>query len=129
MYEKEFDSWNTLKKRLNNRSQVYYREGDVWWCHFGVNVGSEQDGVGKEALRPILVLREINKDTLICVPLTARLRHDKDHVAIYFNEEFETVILSQIKVIDTRRLLKFRGRISLYLFGKIKKALRTYLLA
>lgn len=129
MYEKEFDSWNNLKKKLDNRPQVYCREGDIWWCHFGINVGYEQNGSGTDFLRPVIVLKRINHGTLICLPLTTQLRHNKDHVAIYFKDSFETVILSQIKMIDARRLLKWRGQVSMYLLWKIKKALRAYLLA
>jgi hypothetical protein len=42
--EKEFVRWNVLKKRANGERPRWYRVREVWWCRFGVNVGTEIDG-------------------------------------------------------------------------------------
>ena len=56
--EKDFDRWNDLKKRVNDRSlQPLYHAREIWWASLGVNVGYEQDGTGASYERPVLILR------------------------------------------------------------------------
>jgi hypothetical protein len=43
--QKDFDRWNKTKKKLNAEIEpLYFREGEIWWVHLGVNVGYEIDG-------------------------------------------------------------------------------------
>ena len=45
MYTKLFDEWNEVKKQLNVRDPTtYFKEGAVWYCSIGVNIGREIDG-------------------------------------------------------------------------------------
>ena len=38
--EKDFDRWNKKKKQLNaDIEPLYFREGEIWWAHLGVNTG------------------------------------------------------------------------------------------
>jgi len=120
--KKEFDQWNILKKKLASREgRIFFREGEIWWCCVGVNIGSEQDGKGNMYLRPVLIYRKINNHTFLGIPLTRTLREDITHIPFYFDYDFHSVILSQIRIFDTKRLFKIKGKISDYLFSKIKK--------
>jgi hypothetical protein len=49
-YVKDFDGWNKVKKFTEQRERPLFHEKEIWWCLFGVNVGSEQDGEGKQSL-------------------------------------------------------------------------------
>ncbi len=59
--EKNFDSWNTKKKEIDtsvSNEKIYFREGDIWWCTIGINVGAESNGKGFEFRRPVLVYKK-----------------------------------------------------------------------
>ena len=38
-----------------------FSEREVWFLKIGVNVGYEQDGNGKEYLRPAIILKKFNE--------------------------------------------------------------------
>lgn len=128
-YVKDFDTWNTLKKFTESRDRPIFHEREIWWCIFGINIGSEQDGEGEQSLRPVLIIKRINERVSYCVPLTTKLRQDDSHVAFYYDDNLNTAILSQTKTIDARRLFQYKATIRKYTDYKIKKALRAYLLS
>lgn len=46
---KNFDSWNELKKGLENTNRLldkefFFHEREIWWTSLGLNLGHEQDG-------------------------------------------------------------------------------------
>ena len=44
---KDFDSWNEAKKGLDSYDVFLpIKEGGVWWCSVGMNVGIEMCGKG-----------------------------------------------------------------------------------
>ena len=56
---KDFDSWNRIKKKTHGSSRVKYpKEGSVWWCKLGLNIGDEEDGKGDYFERPVLILKK-----------------------------------------------------------------------
>jgi hypothetical protein len=129
-YFKDFDRWNNIKKKLDKSSRlISFNEKEIWWYSAGVNVGSEQDGKGILFARPVYILKKINSKTFIGLPLTSKLREDGSHVSFYFNYDFTTAKISQFKVMDKKRLLKFRGITSDYLHNKMKKATVAFILS
>lgn len=120
MMQKNFDEWSLLKPRVHNRSALQSRPGgdryfqvrDVWFCSIGINVGHEQDGKHRYFERPVLIIQKFNLDTFWGVPLTS-----KNKIGVYFSEvHFEgqrsVVLLSQMRLLDARRLLRKIGRIT-----------------
>lgn len=103
---KNFDNWNELKKKIHiNNENKFYHEREVWWCSIGVNVGFEQDGKGEDFSRPVLVVKGFSKNVFICVPLTTRLKDGKYYSDIFLGDKIKRkVILSQIRLIDSKRL-------------------------
>jgi hypothetical protein len=68
--EKDFDRWNKKKKILNSDAEpLYFREGEIWWVHLGVNVGYEMDGKQDNFARPVIILRKYNKYSFLALPL------------------------------------------------------------
>ena len=122
-YEKDFDGWNKKKKKLDalNQDCIFF-EKQIWWSKIGINVGSEQNGKGEDFTRPVYILTKINSKTFIGIPLTSILREDDVHISFYFNYDFSTALISQIKLYDKKRLVKFIGITSDYIHLKIKKA-------
>ena len=109
----EFDNWNAQKKILHNIQQCpMFSEREVWWCSLGVNVGDEQDGKGSSFTRPVLVLKKFNRNLFVGVPMSTKIKDSKFYHMMYFKGKTQSVILSQIKLMDARRLIDKMGRIS-----------------
>ena len=56
--KKDFDKWNERKKALNDRERILFNPREIWWCSFGVNIGSEQDGSGDNFERPVIIIKK-----------------------------------------------------------------------
>lgn len=103
---KDFDKWNMKKKLINNKRVPLFNEGDLWVCHIGVNVGFEQDGKGNLFLRPVLILKKFNKYVFWAIPMTHSLK-ENEFLHALSHDSSSKLILSQIKLVDARRL-KYR---------------------
>lgn len=128
--EKDFKGWFDDKRKLDAEEKPpFYHEREIWWCALGVNVGSEQDGTGKNFDRPVVVVRGFNKDVCFIVALTGKKRDSKFHLYLGKVEEVEaSAILSQVRLIDTRRLVKKICTLDDGKFEELKVRLRNILL-
>ncbi len=121
--KKDFDVWNEVKKNIeNNPNTVYANTREIWWCSFGLNVGTELCGKNELFERPILVLKVFNKSTLQVVPLTSQIKTGKYFTPVTFGEVTSHASFSQVKTISTKRLSRKIGRISQEEFDKVRKA-------
>ena len=127
--EKDFDSWNIKKKAIHHEGvHKFYHEREVWWCALGVNVGSEQDGTGENNDRPVLILRGVSKHTCIIVPLTSSQGKHRLGVPIgTIHEKNTSAILSQMRIIDIKRLLYRITYINQNIFISVQKAAKEFL--
>lgn len=124
--EKDFDTWNVQKKTVNQMSSKLYHERDIWWCSLGINVGFEQDGAGIEHQRPVLVIKGVSKELCFIAPLTTSLSKNKNRIPLgIITGKSASVIISQVRLIDTRRFINKIGVIDIELFSTIRKAVRT----
>ena len=126
--QKEFDDWNIIKKNTDAEEvgiERFFHYRDVWWCKFGKNIGFEEDGKGKDFLRPILVLRVLGKNTLLVVPLTTSSEEHFFRVDVgIVDGKPAKAIISQIRVIDARRLQERIDRIDYKYMNILKKAIK-----
>ncbi|MDP3646386.1 MAG: type II toxin-antitoxin system PemK/MazF family toxin [bacterium] len=125
--QKDFDQWSGKKKSLHERrdtDHLYFRERDIWWCSLGVNVGFEQDGKGESSQRPVLVLRKFNRHVMLVLPLTTRSKpNNKYYISFIGPDGLErSAVLSQIRLIDIRRLNEHLFMLDEETFMRIKKA-------
>ena len=119
---KDFDSWNEVKKRISNNSPVYTKEGEVYYAILGVNVGYEQDGKGELYLRPIVVYKKFGRDSILAIPLTSQKKSGRFYYSFQFKKDVVSVaLLSQIRLLDTRRVYKKVGRMKFNDFKDMKK--------
>jgi mRNA interferase MazF len=126
---KDFDRWNELKKITNAKARSpFYHEREVWWCALGINVGSEQDGSSKEFRRPVLILKGFGKTTCLAIPLTTSPRKHplRPSIGIVGKEEARA-LLSQMRVIDAKRLVRKIGMLDEEKFEQIREAARGML--
>ena len=125
---KDFEQWNKRKRFLNSSDfSIYFYEREIWWCSIGTNIGFEQDGKGNEFARPVLVLKKYNKNVFIGIPLTTAKRNGKYYYSFPFLNNISTAILSQIRLFDSKRLLRKMGRISKNDYVELRQQLRAIL--
>ena len=126
--EKDFDQWNKVKKQTDAEKPRLYTVREIWWCRFGVNIGTEQDGRGEKFLRPVLILRGFGPDACLVAPLTTSTREHPLRVSVGIVDDREArANLSQIRVIDTRRLVEKIGFLEKAIFTSTRKAARALL--
>jgi len=127
--EKDFDSWNKVKKQVNGREvDIFCNQREIWWCSIGLNVGSEEDGKNELFERPILILTVFNKNMVRVAPLTSKHKEDKHHISITYNDRSGSVILSQMKTISTKRLSRKLCRLDNEQFEKVAEVLKRDLI-
>jgi mRNA interferase MazF len=111
--KRDYKNWHNKKSKidkLEKRPFFYVRE--IWFCHLGANIGFEQDGNGEDFLRPVIVFKKFNNEIFWGIPLTKKRKNTKHYFIFSFPERGEnTAILSQIRLIDARRLSYYIGEI------------------
>lgn len=126
--EKDFDQWNEVKKRTDAEQPRLYTVREIWWCRFGVNIGTEQNGDEEKFLRPALILRGFGADACLIVPLTTSTRKHPLRIAMGLVDGREArANLSQTRVVDTCRLVEKIGFLEKDIFADIRKAARDLL--
>lgn len=104
--KKDFEKWSKNKSEVNEiEKRPFFHEGEIWWCKIGINIGFEQDGGGEDYLRPVIIFKKFNNEIFWAIPLT----HTNKNTKYYFqlekeNDQTSTAILSQIRLVDARRL-------------------------
>jgi len=123
--QKEFDKWNIVKKKTDKEAPRLYTVREIWWCRFGVNIGTEQDGKGDWFVRPCVILRGFGPNACLVVPLTTSSREHPLRIPVGLIEGLDaSANLSQIRVLDTRRLEEKIGFLNIGLFSDLRKAAR-----
>ena len=123
---KDFDSWNTRKKAIHNSGEnKFYHPRDIWWCSLGANVGFEQDGTGVIKTRPVVIISGFSKNVCLIIPLTTSQKDNRYYLKIgKIKNKEASAIVSQIRLIDTKRLVKKMEVINKNKFEEIRKAVR-----
>jgi mRNA interferase MazF len=68
--QKDFDRWNEIKKQLAHvPAAAFPKNGEVWMCTLGKNLGREQNGGSQDFSRPVLVIKKFNNEIFWGVPL------------------------------------------------------------
>lgn len=130
MIKKDFDAWNEEKKKTNSNEEYLplYYEREVRWCRLGVNVGFEQDGTGKGFSRPVLIFKGFSRRVCLVIPLTTSTKRSVYHVpAGDVAGKKAAAIISQLRLIDTRRLDQHIVTIDKKTFESIRKAVKGML--
>lgn len=126
--EKKFDLWIDKKKELHyKKREAYFRQRQIWWCSLGVNVGFEQDGKNSNFERPVLIVKKWNTRLCWVVPLTSVQRKGSFFHPISYLDATYTLVLCQLRILSSKRLLRKIRTISNEEFIEIKKVLRQSL--
>jgi mRNA interferase MazF len=120
--------WCKLKIILLERSpNTLFKEGEIWWCRIGMNVGHETYGKGVSFARPVLIYKKFSKDFFIGIPITSKKKEGTWFVPLIFNNKESRVILSQLRAFDGRRLIERIGVLGDDQRGCVKIALHDLL--
>ncbi|MAE68555.1 hypothetical protein CL635_01975 [bacterium] len=125
---KNFQGWFRQKESLHHSEHIpFFQCREMWFCHIGCNVGHEQDGKGKEWLRPVLILQKFNKHTFLGIPMTSKVKKGRHYFYFTFDGREITAILSQVRLIDSKRLKRKIGEVDPATFKKlIRKSQRLF---
>ncbi|MBC7981560.1 type II toxin-antitoxin system PemK/MazF family toxin [Candidatus Parcubacteria bacterium] len=120
MNNKNYDDWNTLKKKIHRLSRAKHpRVREIWWINIGLNIGSEIYGKGLKYLRPVLVLK-VNDENFLGIPLSSKIRKSKQRFILKTNDtKLHSLVFNRIRIFDNRRLLSRKYIISKNKFRKI----------
>ncbi|MDO4889424.1 MAG: hypothetical protein Q4A25_01890 [Candidatus Saccharibacteria bacterium] len=65
----DFDHWNEVKKKLHRKGNCPpIKDGEVWWCGIGRNLGVEINGKSGQFSRPVVIMRKISHHSFMGVP-------------------------------------------------------------
>ncbi|MCX6751195.1 MAG: type II toxin-antitoxin system PemK/MazF family toxin [Candidatus Nomurabacteria bacterium] len=127
---KDYFKWHAIKSDIENSGkEILFRDREIWWCSLGENVGFEQDGKNEKYERPVLVFRKFNKGMFWGLPLTSKEKNDSFHYKLTLhikneNDEIEEkismVILSQLRLLSGKRLIRRVARINENNFKEIE---------
>jgi mRNA interferase MazF len=99
--------WCCLKIILAfKRRSVVFKQGDIWWCSIGMNLGEEIYGKGPKYTRPVLVFKKLTGNSFLGLPLTSREKYGNWYVEITIHNRKSRIMLNQARMFDKRRLTK-----------------------
>lgn len=127
--QKDFDGWNKQKKSIDEYSHApLYHEREIRWCRLGTNIGFEQDGTGEGRARPVLILKAFSRSVCLIIPLTTSTKKNPYYIAIgAVDERQASVIISQLRLVDTKRLEQKIVSLDKKTFEVIRKAIKDML--
>jgi mRNA interferase MazF len=122
-----FEEWSEQKQNIYELKKFRHpKEGEIWWCSVGVNIGQEILGKGRFFTRPVLVVAVRETGEFIGVPLSSKIKKKKFSKIIETQDSKKHLLhLLKIRSYDNRRL-----RTRIYLLNKalleeIKEEIRT----
>ena len=126
---KDFKKWHDKKDNIDKiDKRPFFHEREIWFCHLGVNVGFEQDGSGDDFQRPVIIIRKFNNEVCWVVPLSKTEKRNKYYSPFNFDETVISVaILSQIRLLDVKRLSRKIGEISENDFSQLINKIKALL--
>ena len=123
--ENDFDRWNEIKKATDGADEaarLYFRESEIWWVRLGQNIGYETNGKSREFTRSVVILKKYNQFSFLALPLTTAQTANPYRLPIGMvdgRQAFAT--LSQLRNIDSKRLVKKIARLDAEVLAAIKK--------
>jgi len=114
--------WFKLKIALwNKENKIVFKQGDLWWCSLGVNLGEEIFGKGEKFTRPVLIFKKFTGNSFLGLPLTTHGKKGTWYVETKVRDEKQWVILNQARILDKKRLTNRFGVLGSAEYQKVKK--------
>ncbi len=125
-YVKIFYDWNEVKIKVHfKRESKYFKQGEIWWCNVGQNIGTEINGKKEAFARPVLIYKKLSKDSFLAVPISTQNKKGTWYVKITLTTRNRIAILSQVKIMSSFRLISKKDKINKGDYESIKEGLRN----
>jgi len=128
----EFDTWNEIKKRINNKTKnlPFPQEREVWMSFVGKNVGFEQNGAGRSFSRPILIFKKFNNNMFWVMPLSSKQKElNYYYNFLDVNNRSASVIIAQLKLVSIKRLNRKLYELPFHHFTNIKNITSKFIVS
>ena len=123
--EKHFKEWILVKINIHEKGIVRnIKEGDIYWCAVGENVGVEINGKSETFARPVVVLKKFSRYGFMGIPLTSQHHEGSWYASFEFKNKIEYAVLAQARVFSVSRLYKKMGELSGSDFDIIKSGFK-----
>lgn len=120
--DKRFDEWNQKKTTLHQKANTpIFKEGEVYWCAFGENIGVEINGKHSMFSRPVLIIKKLSQLGFLGAPLSSQKHKGSWYVSLNFQNKDQVVVLAQIRVLSVHRLYNQMGQVSSHDLALIKE--------
>jgi mRNA interferase MazF len=122
---KRFLEWIKAKIYINSqiRTGTVINEREVYWCALGENVGDEENGKGDMFRRPVLVFKKFNNNIFWGIPMSTKNKESFYYIKVTLRDIEQSVILSQLRLLGTKRLDTKIGYLSELDFLKIQDSI------
>lgn len=119
---KHFIDWILTKIIIDKtqRRDIIINEYQVFWCSLGENVGDEENGKGEIFRRPVLIFKKFNNNLFWGIPMSTKNKDNKYYVKILLKDVEQSAMISQLRVLDSKRLDEYIGYVSRADFIKIQ---------
>jgi mRNA interferase MazF len=124
---KKYDEWNDQKKMLADTDRkLFFKEGEIWWCSLGMNLGEEVYGKGKVFRRPVIVLRKVTGSSCIVIPTTSQEKVGSWYYRIDVDGVVRYVMMHQIRFVTAKRFGSRVSSMSKNEFAELKNAVAKF---
>ena len=108
--KKYFKQWIILKEHLHfNQKLPRIKEGEIWWCSCGENIGIEINGKSDRFTRPVLILKKLSRFGFMGIPLTSQPKTGSWYTQFIFSGTEQFAALCQARVMSVSRLHQKNG--------------------
>ncbi len=113
------------KKRIDSkeRAETVIKEREVYWCSLGENIGDEENGKGTVFRRPVLIFKKFNNRIFWGIPMSTKNKVNIYYLKVKLRDMEQSVMLSQLRILDTKRLDTKIGYLSEGDFIKIQNSI------
>ncbi|MFA5211173.1 MAG: type II toxin-antitoxin system PemK/MazF family toxin [Patescibacteria group bacterium] len=94
-----------------------------------MNIGFEQNGKNETFERPVLIIKQFNLEIMWIIPMTSqdKTNNKKYYFPVKYKNETSYLILSQLRLISSKRLLRKVRTISKEEFNEVRKKIKDFL--
>lgn len=120
-----FVNWTKVKIKAHfSVADFNFSERQIWWASVGQNVGVEQNGKNATFERPVLIFKKFNDDQFWSLPISSKVKVNKYNYIFDYDGRKFCLSLSQLRVMDKKRLLRFVGDLPMSDFITVKTMIK-----
>lgn len=110
---KRFLEWIGIKQKIQEKAAIppFFKEGDVWWCGLGENIGIEINGKSEAFSRPVVVYKKLSREGFMAIPMSTRQKEGSWYVSVSFQGKDVTLNIGQVRVTSVYRMYSKIGEL------------------